>query len=122
MPKQTETTGWQPIETAPKDGSCFLAAQKGEKDYEVPNGMDDPIRGVYFGPDIKTMKAEERPVVVSFCVGGKFFMDEFGNEFSENGFSKDYVDGGDYETDDEMIKEEVLRLTHWMPLPEMPND
>jgi hypothetical protein len=85
-------SGWQPIETAPKDGTWFLIcnADDGFDSYEV--GSYDPEVGSYdptFWPEYVEVE-------------GGLYRKEMKTSYEWRGFNN------------------LHRATHWMPLPEPP--
>lgn len=96
-------TEWQPIETAPQDAR-FLAVAAGSTERIA---WDDPAAVV-------TVRAPEGAIMCfSFQdENGIGFADEFGEVYGSDGRVSD--------ADDITVEDDILRLTHWMPLPSPP--
>ena len=99
---------WQPIETAPKDGTRFLAAQNGEV-YEA-RYTDDPKPRLTFRTHF--LFVEERHRVITTTLDGRTVEAKVETEkpWTET-FRHDWTlwtRGFDFNP------------THWMPLPEAP--
>jgi len=97
---------WQPIETAPRDGSNFLALRHGYHFITVSDGTE--FSGCCQGGDIieRTYKPEWVHVTLFKSEDEMFFIDHQGFIFRMNGFAKD-TEGLDGD----------LRISIWMPLP-----
>jgi hypothetical protein len=93
-------TDWQPIETAPRDGTALLLFCPGVSSWNRKSGMPDIVTGLW---------ENHCPVSTD---GGPY---EMGSWFSDIGD----VDQG-YESTGAYFEHERLRPTHWMPLPEPP--
>lgn len=96
---ELEAGGWQPIETAPKDeGATFLAANTGsiERWHTYKEGC------------VVTRHADVRSFTCFRLPGGRF-MDEFGDEYLE--------DGRIHDAEDLTADDDVLRLIAWCALP-----
>jgi len=102
---ERERDRWQPIETAPKDGTPFLVFQKGSIEREAP--YDPAVVDTTFAP--------KHPVTCNWFSDGQDncgFVDEFGEWFRPDGLVQD--------ADDLTEDDDVLRLHLWMPLPTPP--
>ena len=98
----TSEAKWQPIETAPLDGTPVLLFVPGVNSWNRKDGMPDIMVGLWF-----------RYPYGKVSVGGEPFQD--GHWYGDVGD----VDQG-YESTGAYFEHEVLRPTHWMPLPEPP--
>jgi hypothetical protein len=83
--------GWQPIETAPLNGTPLLLYVPGVNSWNRRAGMPDIVVGLWEGDQ-----------------GGGVWLSDIGD-----------VDQG-YESTGAYFEHEVLRPTHWMPLPAAP--
>ena len=101
-------TQWQPMETAPKDGSKFLMFITGIE-YKKYN-------------DEKKYKAKtiQKVLIADYCPGSNSFYGEDGNfntkinefNFKEKDYFKSAEFGYHHKTN--------IQATHWMPLPKPP--
>ncbi|WP_018428261.1 hypothetical protein [Hoeflea sp. 108] len=100
--KRIAESGWQSIESAPKDGSTFLAVNAGsiERWHTYKEGC------------VVTRRADARAFTCCRMPDGGF-MDEFGDEY--------LPDGRIHDAEDLTAEDEVLRLTMWQPLPAPPS-
>lgn len=86
MAVKTDTTGWQPIETAPRDGTWFVVCRAGEPD-SVEAGCYDPLMHDEYVEAGEGLYRKERRT-----------------SYEWTGFNN------------------MHRATHWMPIPEVPDD
>lgn len=102
-----EENRWQPIETAPKDGSLFLACNTGsiERWHATQDGV------------VITRSSSVRAFTCSWYAdpvdaATSCFIDEFGDFYGEDGRIQD--------AEDLTAEDDVLRLALWSKLPALP--
>lgn len=98
---ERERNRWQPIETAPKTGR-FLALAAGHTERQ---SWEDPAT-------IITINSFEGPMICEGFESGKGYIDEFGEQYGPDGRVDD--------AEDLTAADDILRLTHWQPLPSAP--
>ena len=99
---------WQPIETAPKDGTDFIVHIAGSVTAFIDDS--DPIKGVYPGGGWKVGKINSATICF-WCVDR--FIDGTGVEYGEDFINKSQPEGSP-------DGDPPLALIHWMPLPAPP--
>lgn len=92
---------WQDISTAPKTGR-FLALAAGHTERQ---SWEDPAT-------IITINAFDGPMICEGFESGKGYIDEFGEQYGPDGRVDD--------AEDLTAADDILRLTHWQPLPSAP--
>ena len=95
-------TGWQPIETAPLDGTALLLHVSGVRSWNRKEGMPDIVVGLYAPLWAKT----------SWDSGRTWHTGAWYSDLGD-------VDQG-YESTGAYFEHEPLNPTHWMPLPAPP--
>lgn len=92
---------WRDISTAPKTGR-FLALAAGHTERQ---SWEDPAT-------IITINAFDGPMICEGFESGKGYIDEFGEQYGPDGRVDD--------AEDLTAADDILRLTHWQPLPAAP--